>query len=109
VVMFGNHGTNSLMNQTVFPFPPLSHHTLSDDHIAPHAGTGLQTAGPSDKGVPWPLQLDDNELPILPSSEDRSLLQVKQVVRSFLTLTYRQSIPLSHSIICHITTFRPCI
>jgi hypothetical protein len=45
--------------------------------------------GPTDKSVPWPLRRDADGLPILPAIKDRTLPQIKQIVRSFLSLTYR--------------------
>ena len=43
-----------------------------------------------DKGVPHPLELDDDGVPILPPSDNKNLPELKQIVCSFLTLNYRK-------------------
>ena len=50
------------------------------------------TAGPVDKSVPWPLKSNPDGLPILPPSEGLQLPDIKQIIRSFITLHYRESI-----------------
>jgi hypothetical protein len=40
--------------------------------------------------VPYPLDLTDEGVPILPPNDNKSLDEVKQIVRSFLTLNYRR-------------------
>jgi hypothetical protein len=52
-----------------------------------------QEDGPSkviaDRSVPWPLKLDQDGYPILPAMEGKSLPDLKDIVRSFVTLSYR--------------------
>ena len=45
-----------------------------------------------DKGVPYPLESDEDGVPILPPNDKKSLPEIKQIVRSFLTLHYRRSL-----------------
>jgi len=45
-----------------------------------------------DKGVPYPLESDEDGVPILPPNDKKSLPEIKQIVRSFLTLNYRRSL-----------------
>jgi hypothetical protein len=52
-------------------------------------------AGPVDKSVPWPLESNHDGLPILPSSEGLLLPDIKQIIRSFITLHYRELISCS--------------
>lgn len=44
----------------------------------------------TDKSVPWPLPHDKNGYPILPATEGKSLPEIKDIVRSFVTLSYRK-------------------
>jgi hypothetical protein len=43
----------------------------------------------SGKGVPWPLKHDKDGYPTLPAMEGKSLPDIKDIVRSFITLSYR--------------------
>ena len=43
-----------------------------------------------DKGVPYELKVDEAKWPILPNTDGVSLAILKDIVRSFLTLTYRE-------------------
>ena len=43
----------------------------------------------TEKSVPWPLEVDKNGYPILPSTVGKSLPDIKDIVRSFVTLSYR--------------------
>jgi hypothetical protein len=43
-----------------------------------------------DKGVPYELKVDEAKWPILPDTDGVSLAILKDIVRSFLTLTYRE-------------------
>jgi hypothetical protein len=47
-------------------------------------------AAPKDKSVTWPLGLDQDGWPILPAGGDLSTSDLKDIVRSFVTLTYRK-------------------
>jgi hypothetical protein len=60
----------------------------ADAEDAPDAQAKVVT---SDRSVPWQLKCDKEGFPILPSSEQRSLPDIKQIIRSFLTLNYRKS------------------
>jgi hypothetical protein len=44
----------------------------------------------ADKSVPWPLKHDQNGYPTLPDMEEKSLPDLKDIVRSFVTLSYRR-------------------
>jgi hypothetical protein len=63
---------------------------MTDDSPAAEAAAPDQKIIPMDKGVPYPLELDEDGVPILPPSEKKSLPEIKQIVRSFLTLNYRK-------------------
>jgi hypothetical protein len=43
----------------------------------------------ADKSVPWPLKNDENGYPTLPDMVGKSLPDLKDIVRSFVTLSYR--------------------
>jgi hypothetical protein len=45
----------------------------------------------ADKSVPYPLDLNDDGVPILPPNDNKTLDELKQIARSFLTLNYRNS------------------
>lgn len=64
---------------------------------------------PADKSVPWPLSCHPNGLPILPSVNNRLLSETKQIVRSFLSLTYRQSIISPTSILGYFSPLLSCL
>jgi hypothetical protein len=49
-------------------------------------GTGKVNA---DKSVPWPLKHDEDGYPVLPDTQGKTLPQLKDIVRSFVTLSYR--------------------
>jgi hypothetical protein len=69
-----------------------------DDH--PKAADQTATvAGLVDKSVPWQLKSDHDGLPILPSSEGLQLPDIKQIIRSFITLHYRELITCSMSLL----------
>jgi hypothetical protein len=55
---------------------------------------------PTDKGVPYPLKLDEDGLPILPPNDKKLLPEIKQIVRSFLTLNYRMLFLLLWDTVC---------
>jgi hypothetical protein len=61
--------------------------------------------GRSDKSVPWPLKSNEDGLPIFPPIKDRTLPEIKQIVRSFLSLTYRLFLPCSLTFPCILTLF----
>ena len=46
-------------------------------------------SGPIDKSVPYQLEVDDEGWPLLPSSKEITLQDIKQIVRSYVTLIYR--------------------
>jgi hypothetical protein len=70
---------------TCLPDIPLVTQEPPDDENLP-----IQTiTGPSDKSVPWPLTCNADGFPIFPSIVHRTLPEIKQIVRSFLSLTYR--------------------
>ena len=46
-------------------------------------------SGPIDRSVPYRLEVDDEGWPLLPSSKEITLQDVKQIVRSYVTLIYR--------------------
>ena len=52
----------------------------------------------TDKSVPWPLKVDKNGYPTLPEVQDKSLPDVKDIVRSFVTMSYRMIFYLSFNI-----------
>jgi hypothetical protein len=54
--------------------------------------TGLSRKG-TDASVPWILQTDDNGWPILPLELHLPLPQLKEILRSFFTITYRKVFP----------------
>jgi hypothetical protein len=43
----------------------------------------------ADKSVPWPLHHDQDGYPTLPDMVGKSLPDLKDIVRSFVTLSYR--------------------
>jgi hypothetical protein len=43
----------------------------------------------ADKSVPWPLNHDEDGYPTLPDMVGKSLPDLKDIVRSFVTLSYR--------------------
>jgi hypothetical protein len=45
---------------------------------------------PVDKSVPWPIERDENGWPLLPGLKELSLVQIKDIVRSFLTVIYSE-------------------
>ena len=59
----------------------------------------------SDKSVPWPLRSNEDGLPIFPPIKDRTLPEIKQIVRSFLSLTYRLLFPCSSTLLSILTSF----
>jgi hypothetical protein len=46
-------------------------------------------SGPIDKSVPYQLEVDDEGWPLLPHSKEVTLHEIKQIVRSYVTLIYR--------------------
>jgi hypothetical protein len=62
---------------------------MTYDSPAAEAAAPDQKIIPMDKGVPYPLELGEDGVPILPPNEKKSLPEIKQIVRSFLTLNYR--------------------
>jgi hypothetical protein len=62
---------------------------MTDDSPAAEAATPDQKIIPMDKGVPYPLELDEDRVPILPPNDKKSLPEIKQIICSFLTLNYR--------------------
>jgi hypothetical protein len=62
---------------------------ITDDSPAAEAATPDQKIILMDKGVPYSLELDEDGVPILPPNEKKSLPEIKQIIRSFLTLNYR--------------------
>lgn len=46
----------------------------------------------ADKSVPWPLNHDEDGYPTLPDMVGKSLADVKDIIRSFVTLSYRMLI-----------------
>lgn len=63
---------------------------MTDDSPAADAAAPDQKIIPMDKGVPYPLELDEDGVPILPPNDKKSLPEIKQIIRSFLTLNYRK-------------------
>jgi len=62
---------------------------MTDGSPAAEAAAPDQKITPMDKGVPYPLELDEDGVPILPPNEKKSLPEIKQIIRSFFTLNYR--------------------
>lgn len=62
---------------------------------------------PTDKGVPYRLKLDEDGVPILPANDNKNLPEIKQIVRSFLTLNYRMFLMLFWDILL-MKIFRSC-
>jgi hypothetical protein len=67
----------------------------NDNHLFPAAEQeeGDDDNAPSlpvDKSVPWPLESDEDGWPLLPSLKELSLVQIKDIVRSFLTIIYSE-------------------
>ncbi len=107
---FGRSGTHSSTNDLVCPYLCLKVDTVINIHAAsvPQVDAAKGRTGLPDKSVPWPLPCNDGGLPILPSSDRRSLQDMKHIIRSFLSLTYRMSIPLSLSFPGSTMKFRAC-
>jgi hypothetical protein len=107
---FGRSGTSSLNNHLVCPYGCVPVDTAVDVPVAPvpQLVATQGRAGHPDKSVPWPLPSNDRGLPILPSSDGHNLPEIKHIIRSFLSLTYRMSIPLSLSLCGHTVKFRAC-
>jgi hypothetical protein len=57
----------------------------------------------ADKSVPWPLKHDENGYPTLPDMVEKSLPDLKDIVRSFVTLSYRMLSLSFHCLILIIT------
>lgn len=64
----------------IFKF--LTHETAEEED-----GSARKVA--ADKSVPWPLNHDENGYPTLPDMVGKSLPDLKDIVRSFVTLSYR--------------------
>ena len=80
----------NLLVSILFPDNSLDVQEAGDQDAA------MPTKGqPSDKSVPWPLKSNEDGLPIFPPIKDRTLPEIKQIVRSFLSLTYRLLFPCS--------------
>jgi hypothetical protein len=62
----------------------------SDDDESDGEHARKKKAVRMDKSVTWSLQLDDEGWPILPPSGDLTTPDLKDIIRSFLTLTYRK-------------------
>lgn len=60
----------------------LTHETAEEDH-------GSSRKVVADKSVPWPLNHDEDGYPTLPDMQGKSLPDLKDIVRSFVTLSYR--------------------
>jgi hypothetical protein len=43
-----------------------------------------------DSGVPWTLETDEDGWPLVPDGDDFGLQQMKDILRSFITLSYRE-------------------
>ena len=43
-----------------------------------------------DSGVPWTLETDEDGWPLIPDGDDFDLQQMKDIIRSFITLSYRE-------------------
>jgi hypothetical protein len=56
--------------------------TVAEDHGGSHKVV-------ADKSVPWPLHHDEDGYPTLPDMVGKSLSDLKDIVRSFVTLSYR--------------------
>jgi hypothetical protein len=65
-----------------------------DDEEEPEMGR-VQT---SDKSVPWDLARDAEGWPVLPAEMKFPLQESKEIVRSFVTLTYRKHQFIPHSL-----------
>jgi hypothetical protein len=87
------------------PVFPLKIHL--DDPIA--VDQAATPAGPVDKSVPWRLELNQDGLPILPSSEGLQLPDIKKIIRSFITLHYRELICCQIARCAYIMIHRPCV
>jgi hypothetical protein len=97
-----------LLSSIMYPDKSLELNDAGDEE-----GALPTKAGRSDKSVPWPLKSNGDGLPIFPPIKDRTLPEIKQIVRSFLTLTYRLLLPSSltfqyilSNLVFH---FRPCL
>lgn len=71
---------------------------MTNDSPAAEAAAPDQKIILMDKGVPYPLELDEDGVPILPPNDKKSLPEIKQIVRSFLTLNYRMFLILFRNI-----------
>ena len=58
-----------------------------------------------DKSVPWPLKSNQDGLPIFPPIKDCTLPEIKQIVRSFLSLTYHLLFSCSLTLLSVLTSF----
>jgi hypothetical protein len=91
---------------------PISHEEAYITDISEHEDEVEMEDPPrvlADKSVPWPLKHDKDRYPQLPSVDGKSLPEVKDIVRSFVTLSYRMVSYLSR--ICKIlinTCARSC-
>jgi hypothetical protein len=82
---------------------------MTDDSPAAEAAAPDQKIIPMDKGVPYPLKLDEDGVPILPPNEKKSLAEIKQIIRSFLTLNYRMFLISFRDVpLMHLVFFRAC-
>jgi hypothetical protein len=66
-----------------------------DNHLSPAAeeedgDNDDAPPAPVDKSVPWPLECDEHGWPLLPGLKELSLVQIKDIVRSFLTVIYSE-------------------
>ena len=60
----------------------LTHQTAEEDGGGSHKVV-------ADKSIPWPLKHDEDGSPTLPDMVGKSLPDLKDIVRSFVTLSYR--------------------
>ena len=74
---------------------------VRQDHLIHYTDEIIQPAQPDDeeadgraptidKSVPFVLETDDEGWPLLPSAEDITLVRMKDIIRSYLTMIYRE-------------------
>lgn len=63
-------------------------HPISAQGVAEEDSTAKNLSS-NDRSVPWPLDLNVDGWPILPTGPSYTLPQLKDIARSLLTLAYR--------------------
>jgi hypothetical protein len=67
----------------------------NDDNGSDGEPAGRKNGGRKDKSVPWPMDSDEDGWPIMPEGDNLNAPDFKDIIRSFVTLTYSKlrSIP----------------